>query len=84
MMKPHLEIYTAKEASDAEVEIIRQAFTDNFDVNVHKEIMRFSEGQLPLIISIAIGVLSSLLATGLVASVKRRSHLNEQIERQLK
>lgn len=70
-MKPNLEIYTAKEASDAEVEIIRQSFADHFDVSVHKEIMRFSEGQLPLIVNIAIGVLSSLIATGLVASVKR-------------
>jgi hypothetical protein len=60
-MKEPLDIITGKEASVQDVKIIEDAFSDHFDVKVSKDLMRFSENELPLIIIISLGIASSAI-----------------------
>ncbi len=70
-MKLTLEIQTVKEASDEEVEIIKQAFTEYFEVTVHKSIIRLSEYELPLLITFALSVLGTATWDGIKFCIRK-------------
>jgi ribosome-associated translation inhibitor RaiA len=59
-MKGKLDISTGAEATSDEVEIIEKAFSENFEVAIHRSIYRFSEDDLPLIIAFSLNLASSV------------------------
>jgi hypothetical protein len=70
-MEEELTIYTGSETSDGELQIIEECFNEAFDVTIDKGIKRASEGQLPLLVTIFLGVLSSVIAAALIACIQK-------------
>ncbi len=73
-MKQHLDIYTGKETTDEEVEIIRQSFTEHFNIDIYKETIRLSDTDLPIVINIALGVVSHAVFALLVLCTRQLFH----------
>jgi hypothetical protein len=59
LQKEKLDIYVGQESWPDEYEAIEEAFGESFEVTITPSIHRFSEGELPLLISFAIGAVAS-------------------------
>lgn len=59
MTKPKLQIRVGYETADKDADAVKAAFSEFFEVEVVKSIRRLSVGDLPLIVDIAVGVISS-------------------------
>lgn len=59
-------VYVGRDTSPEELEAVKAAFPETFEVEVYNETMRLSEGcELPLILDIAVNVGSNVIYAGL-------------------
>ena len=59
-MKPKLDISVGREATDEQLSVVEQVFSEHFEVSVSKNILRFSEFDLPLAIAFSINLVSAV------------------------
>ena len=59
-MKPQIDISISREATDEQLAIVEQVFSEHFEVSVSKNILRFSEFDLPLAIAFSINLVSAV------------------------
>ena len=67
MEKSKLNIYVSAEATEDEKLAVVQSFEDGFEVFLHKGEYRFSEGLLPLVVTIALAVASNPVAVNVAS-----------------
>ncbi len=69
--KDSLFFTVGRESTEDEIEGIKKAFTGKFDIEINNSYMRLSEGDLPFILDISIGLVSAGLYDFLKAGIKK-------------
>ncbi|MEK6284966.1 MAG: hypothetical protein AABO57_04430 [Acidobacteriota bacterium] len=66
--RPGLDIYASAEASDIERSAIAESFGQGFEVSLHNGEYRFSEGVLPLVVTISLAIASNPVAVNIASN----------------
>ena len=83
MEKPKLNVYISAESTAEEKAAVVSAFDDSFVVIAHKGELRFSENLLPLVITIAVGVVSNAFWDLLKSAINKfRKQPSSKIKRE--